>query len=220
LSLSLRNPCRLILAWLCCMEASARESRVSVAIYLFDVVGRPGLLQSSLTSSPLRWLSFPRPTKERPYDLLGLWACREVFYLFSGPRGYLSPTHTTNIRSVWGEWSLKHRAPWVHAIDEIVSLVVLMSIYREVYIWYFFLKHVSEQWWLFEHVDVVVRPRYQKNNVKSTQVLRGKRFEHGDRLSNVSSCKLSYPFNGTIFSTFNICNLSLLSYQEIYSHYP
>jgi hypothetical protein len=30
--------------------------------------------------------------KERPYDLLGLWAFREVFYLFSGPGGYLSPT--------------------------------------------------------------------------------------------------------------------------------
>jgi hypothetical protein len=91
-SLSLRNPCRLILAWLCCMGASARESRVYVAIYSLDVVGRLGLLQSSLTSSPLRWLSFPRPTKERPYDLLGLWAFREVFYLFSGPGGYLSPT--------------------------------------------------------------------------------------------------------------------------------
>jgi hypothetical protein len=50
------------------------------------------LLQSSLTSSLLCWLSFPRPTKERPCDLLGPWAFREVFYLFSGPRGYLSPT--------------------------------------------------------------------------------------------------------------------------------
>jgi hypothetical protein len=37
-------------------------------------------------------LSLPRPTKERPYDLLGPWAFREVFYLFSGPGGYLSPT--------------------------------------------------------------------------------------------------------------------------------
>jgi hypothetical protein len=72
--------------------ASARESRVSVAIYSFDVAGRPGSLQSSLTSSLLCWLSFPRPTKERPYDLLGSWAFREVFYLLSGPRGYLSPT--------------------------------------------------------------------------------------------------------------------------------
>jgi hypothetical protein len=92
LSLSLRNPRRLILAWLHCMGASVRESRVSVGIYLFDVVGRPGLLQSGLTSSLLCWLSLPRPTKERPYDLLGLWAFREVFYFFSGPGGYLSPT--------------------------------------------------------------------------------------------------------------------------------
>jgi hypothetical protein len=50
LSLSLRNPRRLILARLRCMGASARESRVSVAIYLLDVVGRPGLHQSDLMS--------------------------------------------------------------------------------------------------------------------------------------------------------------------------
>jgi hypothetical protein len=92
LSLSLRNPRRLIFAWLRCMGASARESRISVAIYSFDVVGRPGLHQSGLTSSLLCWLSFPRPTKEWPYDLLGPWAIREVFYSFSGPGGYLSPT--------------------------------------------------------------------------------------------------------------------------------
>jgi hypothetical protein len=94
LSLSLRNLRRLILAWLRCMGASARESRVSVAIHSFDVVGRPGLHQSSLTSSLLCWLSFPRPTKERPYELLGPRAFREAFYFFSGPRGYLSPTES------------------------------------------------------------------------------------------------------------------------------
>jgi hypothetical protein len=77
------------------MGASARESRVSVAIHSFDVVGRPGLHQSSLTSSLLYWLSFPRPTKERPYELLGPRAFREAFYFFSGPRGYLSPTPST-----------------------------------------------------------------------------------------------------------------------------
>jgi hypothetical protein len=38
------------------------------------------------------WLFPPRPTKERPYELLGPWAFREAFYFFSGPRGYLSPT--------------------------------------------------------------------------------------------------------------------------------
>jgi hypothetical protein len=37
-------------------------------------------------------LSLPRPTKEWPYDLLGPWASREVFYPSSGPGGYLSPT--------------------------------------------------------------------------------------------------------------------------------
>ena len=40
----------------------------------------------------LCWLLLPWPTKEWPYDLLGPWAFREVFYSFSGPRGYLSPT--------------------------------------------------------------------------------------------------------------------------------
>jgi hypothetical protein len=33
--------------------------------------------------------------KERPYDLLGPWAFREVFYPSSGPGGYLSPTTTS-----------------------------------------------------------------------------------------------------------------------------
>jgi hypothetical protein len=92
LNLSLRNPRRLILAWLCCMGALARESRVSVAIYSLDVVGRPGLHQSGLTSSLLCWLFLLRPTKEWPYDLLGPWTFREVFYFFSGPGGYPSPT--------------------------------------------------------------------------------------------------------------------------------
>jgi hypothetical protein len=64
----------------------------------FDVVGRPGLHQSSLTPSLLCWLSFPRPTKERPYELLGPRAFREAFYFFSGPRGYLSPTLRTSPR--------------------------------------------------------------------------------------------------------------------------
>jgi hypothetical protein len=76
------------------MGASARESRVSVAIYSLDVVGRPGLHQSGLTSLCFVWLFLPRPTKEWPYDLLGPWAFREVFYSFSGPGGYLSPTPT------------------------------------------------------------------------------------------------------------------------------
>jgi hypothetical protein len=69
------------------MGASARESRVSVVIHSFDVVGRLGL-----SSSLLCGLSFPRPTKEWLYELLGPWAFREAFYFFSGPKGYLSPT--------------------------------------------------------------------------------------------------------------------------------
>jgi hypothetical protein len=39
-------------------------------------------------------LSFPRPTKECPYDSLGPWAFREAFHPSSGPGGYLSPTDT------------------------------------------------------------------------------------------------------------------------------
>jgi hypothetical protein len=54
--------------------------------------GPSGFALISLTSSFLCWLSFPRPTKEWPYELLGPWAFREAFYFFSGPRGYLSPT--------------------------------------------------------------------------------------------------------------------------------
>jgi hypothetical protein len=47
----------------------------------------------------LCWLSLPRPTKEWPYDLSGPWAFREVFYSFSGPRGYLSPTFTSYVKN-------------------------------------------------------------------------------------------------------------------------
>ena len=71
MSLSLRNPCRLILAWLCCMGASARESRVSVAIYSPDVVGRPGLHQSSITSLCFVGCFSPGPRKN---DLTIYWA--------------------------------------------------------------------------------------------------------------------------------------------------
>jgi hypothetical protein len=71
LSLSLRNPRRLILAWLRCMGASARESRVSVAIYLLDVVGRPGLHQSGLTSLCFVGCFSPGPQKN---DLTIYWA--------------------------------------------------------------------------------------------------------------------------------------------------
>jgi hypothetical protein len=73
LSLSLRNPRRLILAWLRCMGASARESRVSVAIYSLDVVGRPGLHQSGLTSLFFVGCFSPGPRNNDPtiYGALG-----------------------------------------------------------------------------------------------------------------------------------------------------
>jgi hypothetical protein len=71
LSLSLRNPRRLILAWLRCMGASARESRVSVAIYSLDVVGHPGLHQSGITSLCLVGCFSPGPRRN---DLMIYWA--------------------------------------------------------------------------------------------------------------------------------------------------
>jgi hypothetical protein len=45
------------------MGASARESRVSVAIYSLDVVGHPGLLQSGLTSLCFVGCFSPGPRK-------------------------------------------------------------------------------------------------------------------------------------------------------------
>jgi hypothetical protein len=71
LSLSLRNPRRLILAWLRCMGASARESRVSVAIYSLDVAGHPDLHQSGITSLCLVGCFSPGPRRN---DLMIYWA--------------------------------------------------------------------------------------------------------------------------------------------------
>ena len=73
------------------MGAPARESRVSVAVacltmWAIRVCTNLASYRSHLLVVP------PRPTKERPYELLGPWAFREAFYFFSGPRGYLSPT--------------------------------------------------------------------------------------------------------------------------------
>jgi hypothetical protein len=53
------------------MGASARESRVSVAIYSLDVVGRPGLHQSGLTSLCFVGCLSPGPRKN---DLTIYWA--------------------------------------------------------------------------------------------------------------------------------------------------
>jgi hypothetical protein len=71
LSLSLRNPRRLIFAWLRCMGASARESRVFVAIYSLDVVGHPGLHQSGITPLCFVGCFSPGPRKN---DLTIYWA--------------------------------------------------------------------------------------------------------------------------------------------------
>jgi hypothetical protein len=54
-------------------------------LWAVQVCTNPASCQPSLLIVP------PRPTKEWPYDLLGPWAFREVFYSFSGPGGYLSP---------------------------------------------------------------------------------------------------------------------------------
>jgi hypothetical protein len=50
----------------------------------------------------------------------------------------------------------KHRPSGVYVVDEVLLLVALMYIYREVRICRFSLKHVSEQL-LVEHVDIVVQ---------------------------------------------------------------
>jgi hypothetical protein len=72
LSLSLRNPRRLILARLHCMGASARESRVSVAIYSFRRCGLSGLasIHSHVYSAFVDGLS-PGPRKN---DFTIYWA--------------------------------------------------------------------------------------------------------------------------------------------------
>jgi hypothetical protein len=71
--------------------APARESRILVVVacstlWVVRACTNPALRQPALLIVP------PRPTKEWPYDLLGPWASREVFYPSSGPGGYLSPT--------------------------------------------------------------------------------------------------------------------------------
>ena len=95
LSLSLCNPCRLILTWLRCMGASARESRVSVAIYSLVVVGRPGLHQSGLTSLCVVGCFSPGPRKN---DLTIYWALGPFvrsFTLLVDPGDICPPQFTT-----------------------------------------------------------------------------------------------------------------------------
>jgi hypothetical protein len=88
---------------------------------LLDVVGPSGLTPIRPYVDLLHWSFFPRPLKGWPYDLLGSWAFREVFYPFSGPGGYLSPTSTSHkIRgkpsraspSVWDSAFPSSEDPW------------------------------------------------------------------------------------------------------------
>jgi hypothetical protein len=72
--------------------APARESRIFCCGCLLNAVGPSGLAPTRPYVDLLLWSLLPRPMKEWPYDLLGPWAFREVFYPSSGPGGYLSPT--------------------------------------------------------------------------------------------------------------------------------
>jgi hypothetical protein len=71
--------------------APARESRIFCCGHLLNAVGPSGLAPTRPYVDLLHWSFLPRPMKEWPYDLLGPWAFREVFYPSSGPGGYLSP---------------------------------------------------------------------------------------------------------------------------------
>jgi hypothetical protein len=83
--------CRPILAWFRCMGLQCGKVG-SLLWSLAQRCGPSGLAPIRPYVNLLYLLSLPRPTKEWPYDLLGPWASREVFYPSSGPGGYLSPT--------------------------------------------------------------------------------------------------------------------------------
>lgn len=93
------------------------------------------------------------------------------------PLGALIPVLAYNkhmlLWSLW-EWNNlhDHRSMRVYAINEIVPLVVLMAIHYKVHVWCFTLKHVNEQWWLVEHVHVIVRSHHTKKHVRSTSHMR------------------------------------------------
>jgi hypothetical protein len=73
--------------------------------------------------------------------------------------------HATNIcylESVGGEWSLQTPVIGSRCHQRGGILVVLMPIHHKIHIWCFSLEHVSEQQQLVQHVNVIVRPRYQK----------------------------------------------------------
>lgn len=80
---------------------------------------------------------------------------------------FMSPSDIYQIyvalKFVEGKWSLQTSPPpRLGAISEVVPLIVLISIQHEVHIWHFFLENVSEQQWLVDHIDGVVRPCYPK----------------------------------------------------------
>jgi hypothetical protein len=69
--------------------------------YLLEVIEPSGLTPIRPYVNLLHWSFSSRPTKGWPYDLLGLWVFREVFYPSSGPRGYLSPTSPRSLGWFW-----------------------------------------------------------------------------------------------------------------------
>jgi hypothetical protein len=91
LRLSLRNPRRLILAWLRCMEAPAQESRISVAVIRSTLRAVRVCTNLASCRSALLVVS-PQAHERMTLRFIGPWAFREVLYSFSGPGGYLSPT--------------------------------------------------------------------------------------------------------------------------------
>jgi hypothetical protein len=73
--------------------------------YSLEIIGPSGLARIRPYVDLLHWSFLPRPTKGWPYDLLGPWAFREVFYPSSGPGGYLSPTSPRSLGWFWNNRS-------------------------------------------------------------------------------------------------------------------
>jgi hypothetical protein len=144
LSLSLRNPRRLILAWLRCMGASARESRVSVAIYSLDVVGRPGLHQSGLTSLCFVGCFSPGPRKN---DLTIYWALGPFVRSFTPlvdqgdiypPQPHLNPYSNFRLVDNQSPWIVIHRPTslryekWIQPIPDLARVLEKsLNFYRD-----------------------------------------------------------------------------------------
>jgi hypothetical protein len=83
---------------------------------------------------------------------------------------------------LWSLWEQNcfHENPTlrVYVIDEIIPMVILLAIYREIHIRCFTLEHISERWWMVERVSHrCLIPTTQKNML-DPQVIRGNRLEH------------------------------------------